>query len=63
MIRSKPKLQICDHDFKNAIPYGNVDHLYPKCKSFIDPFEWWLGTNFTLVDCTPEKTKKKYGMI
>lgn len=59
MIRNKSKQLICNHDFKNAIQYGNVDHFFPKCKEFIDPFEWFLMTNFDVVNCTPKKEMKK----
>ncbi len=59
MTRLKSKSILCDHDFKNSIPYGNVDHFCPKCKEFIDPFEWFLMTNFEVVNCTPKKVMEK----
>jgi hypothetical protein len=59
MIHKKDKIVICDHDFKNAIPYGNVDHFCLKCKEFIDPFEWFLMTNFDVVNCTPKKVMER----
>lgn len=55
--RTKSKPILCNHDYKNAIPYGNVDHFCRKYKNFIDPLEWFLGTNFGFIDCTPEKEK------
>ena len=59
MASIKFKKILCDHDFKNAIPYDNVDHFCPKCKEFIDPFEWFLMTNFDVVNCTPKEEMKK----
>lgn len=59
MNSKKLKKILCDHDFKNAIPYGNVDHFCPKCKEFIDPLEWFLMTNFDVVNCTPKEEMKK----
>lgn len=59
MPRNKSKSILCDHDYKNSIPYGNVDHICLKCKEFIDPLEWWLCTNFDIVDCTPKEEMKR----
>lgn len=59
MSHIKTEFQICDHDFENVIPYGNIDHFCPKCKNFIDPLEWFLMTNFTVVNCTPKKEMRR----
>lgn len=59
MTLNKFRKVICDHDFKNAIPYGIVDHFCPKCKEFIDPFEWFLMINFDVVNCTPKEEMEK----
>lgn len=53
------RIKFCDHDYKNAIPFGKVDHICPKCKRFLDPGEWFFMNMFTFIDCTPKKLKKK----
>lgn len=40
----------CWHDYKNAIPVGNVDHICPLCKELLDPMEWFFMTQFEFID-------------
>jgi hypothetical protein len=41
---------ICRHDYKNAIPVGNIDHICPLCKQLLDPNEWFFMNSFDFVE-------------
>lgn len=58
MASKKKTFDFCYHDYKNAIPVGKVDHICPKCLKMLDSGEWFLMTQFDVVDVTSEKTKK-----
>lgn len=59
MFLKKPKVDFCYHDYKNAIEIGKVDHICPKCKQMLDPFEWFLMVNYSVVDVSPKSIKRE----
>lgn len=47
----------CLHDYKNAIPVGNVDYVCPLCKELLDPMEWFFMNQFEFVDVGNRRRK------
>lgn len=47
----------CLHDYKNAIPVGNVDHICPLCKELLDPMEWFFMNQFKFTNVGVHRRK------
>ena len=47
----------CLHNYKNAIPVGNVDHICPLCKELLDPMEWFFMNQFEFMDVGSHRRK------
>ncbi|KKP48279.1 MAG: hypothetical protein UR39_C0001G0074 [Candidatus Woesebacteria bacterium GW2011_GWA1_33_30] len=59
MVKKIKEFRFCYHDYKKAIPVGKIDHMCPKCLKILDPGEWFLMTNFDVVDVSSEETKRE----
>jgi hypothetical protein len=54
-VKNSPKR--CWHDYKNAIPVGNVYHICPLCKELLDPMEWFFMNQFEFIDVGSHRCK------